>query len=205
MPEDLRQRLLVEIAHREPRRTAEVALGLLMAATEATGGGLFVVASGQRPWLACSRSLNQHALDRVATEWRRHRQTLLRSPLIEDAAAVVLVEETALVYLEGMRLADVARAVGNLSAILGRVARELADHPQGSNPLEDYLERTPTEQIERQRLMTLLERNEWNLSRVARIIGVTRVTIYAKLRRYGIARLPRVRVGPPRRQAPNES
>ncbi len=40
-------------------------------------------------------------------------------------------------------------------------------------------------------LVFVLERNEWNISRVARILGVTRMTIYNRLRS---ARVTRVRV-----------
>jgi hypothetical protein len=37
-------------------------------------------------------------------------------------------------------------------------------------------------------LVFLLEHNEWNVSRVARILGVTRMTIYNRLRRAGVGR-----------------
>jgi transcriptional regulator of acetoin/glycerol metabolism len=40
----------------------------------------------------------------------------------------------------------------------------------------------------RDRLVSLLHRNEWNIARVARVMGVTRRTIYLRLKRYGIDR-----------------
>jgi len=43
-------------------------------------------------------------------------------------------------------------------------------------------------EIERQRLVAALERHEWNIARVARLIGVTRRTIYLRLKRYKIDR-----------------
>src|SRR5437016_6253274 len=43
-------------------------------------------------------------------------------------------------------------------------------------------------EIERQRLMAALERHEWDIARVARLIGVTRRTIYLRLKRYKIHR-----------------
>ncbi len=37
-------------------------------------------------------------------------------------------------------------------------------------------------------LVFLLEHNEWNVSRVARLLGVTRMTVYNRLRRAGVGR-----------------
>jgi transcriptional regulator with GAF, ATPase, and Fis domain len=43
-------------------------------------------------------------------------------------------------------------------------------------------------EIERQRLIAALDRHEWNIARVARLVGVTRRTIYLRLKRYRIDR-----------------
>jgi hypothetical protein len=43
-------------------------------------------------------------------------------------------------------------------------------------------------EIERQRLIAALDRHEWNIARVARLVGVTRRTIYLRLKRYKIER-----------------
>jgi transcriptional regulator with GAF, ATPase, and Fis domain len=53
---------------------------------------------------------------------------------------------------------------------------------------ETYLERTPVEDMEREKLLLLLNRNEWNIARVARMMGVTRRTVYLRLQRYNIPR-----------------
>jgi transcriptional regulator with GAF, ATPase, and Fis domain len=53
---------------------------------------------------------------------------------------------------------------------------------------ETYLERTPVEDMEREKLLLLLNRNEWNIARVARLMDVTRRTIYLRLQRYNIPR-----------------
>ena len=62
---------------------------------------------------------------------------------------------------------------------------------------ETYLERTPVEDMEREKLLLLLNRNEWNIARVARLMDVTRRTIYLRLQRYNIPR-ERVRKTRPR-------
>jgi DNA-binding NtrC family response regulator len=46
---------------------------------------------------------------------------------------------------------------------------------------------SPTEETKLQ-LMSLLERNEWNVAKVARIMGVTRRTVYMRLASFGIER-----------------
>ncbi len=63
---------------------------------------------------------------------------------------------------------------------------------------EAYLERTPVEDMEREKLLLLLNRNEWNIARVARLMGVTRRTVYLRLQRYGIPRerVPKTRLRP---------
>jgi transcriptional regulator with GAF, ATPase, and Fis domain len=48
-------------------------------------------------------------------------------------------------------------------------------------------EASPTEEAKLQ-LLSLLERNEWNLAKVARLMGVTRRTVYLRLRSFGIER-----------------
>jgi transcriptional regulator with GAF, ATPase, and Fis domain len=65
---------------------------------------------------------------------------------------------------------------------------------------ETYLERTPVEDMEREKLLLLLNRNEWNIARVARLMGVTRRTIYLRLQRYNIPRerVPKTRLKPAR-------
>jgi transcriptional regulator with GAF, ATPase, and Fis domain len=58
----------------------------------------------------------------------------------------------------------------------------------GGDSWESYLERTPVEDMEREKLLLLLNRNEWNIARVARMMGVTRRTVYLRLQRYNIPR-----------------
>ena len=86
---------------------------------------------------------------------------------------------------------------------LERLSQVLAHHRQGrgrergrtverapsrAEAWESYLERTPVEDMEREKLLLLLNRNEWNIARVARLMGVTRRTIYLRLQRYNIPR-----------------
>jgi len=87
----------------------------------------------------------------------------------------------------------IAKAVGEAPALSERA-------PSRAEAWESYLERTPVEDMEREKLLLLLNRNEWNIARVARLMGVTRRTIYLRLQRYNIPRerVPKTR---PRRVA----
>jgi DNA-binding NtrC family response regulator len=82
----------------------------------------------------------------------------------------------------------VAKAVNETSADRG--------HVRSADAWETYLERTPVEDMEREKLLLLLNRNEWNIARVARLMGVTRRTIYLRLQRYNIPRerVPKTRL-----------
>jgi transcriptional regulator with GAF, ATPase, and Fis domain len=79
----------------------------------------------------------------------------------------------------------VAKAVADTSGERGGSAERT------SEGWEAYLERTPVEDLEREKLLLLLNRNEWNIARVSRLMGVTRRTIYLRLQRY---KIPRERV-----------
>jgi transcriptional regulator with GAF, ATPase, and Fis domain len=82
----------------------------------------------------------------------------------------------------------VAKAVNETTPAGGRV--------RSADAWETYLERTPVEDMEREKLLLLLNRNEWNIARVARLMGVTRRTIYLRLQRYNIPRerVPKTRL-----------
>ena len=56
------------------------------------------------------------------------------------------------------------------------------------SPVQAYLSQTSDEEIARERLLLLLVQNEWNIARVARIMGMTRRTIYHRLQRHNIVR-----------------
>jgi transcriptional regulator of acetoin/glycerol metabolism len=68
------------------------------------------------------------------------------------------------------------------------VTQTAGPRPSRAEAWETYLERTPVEDMEREKLLLLLNRNEWNIARVARLMGVTRRTIYLRLQRHNIPR-----------------
>jgi hypothetical protein len=113
------------------------------------------------------------------------------------AVAPVLDEDAllALLYVDSQEphFCD-AHDLDRLSKFSRIVAKSVRDHdapggpPGGGDSWESYLERTPVEDMEREKLLLLLNRNEWNIARVARMMGVTRRTVYLRLQRYNIPR-----------------
>ena len=122
------------------------------------------------------------------------------------AVVPVFEEETllALLYVDSLEphfcdAHDLER-LGKFSRIIAKAVTESTPGERGrtSEAWESYLERTPVEDMEREKLLLLLNRNEWNIARVARLMGVTRRTIYLRLQRYGIPRerVPKTRLRP---------
>jgi hypothetical protein len=134
--------------------------------------------------------------DRAAE--RRLPATLAEKPgPASFAVAPVLEEEAllALLYVDSQEphFCD-AHDLERLSKFSRIVAKSVNDttapRPAGgsADSWEAYLERTPVEDMEREKLLLLLNRNEWNIARVARMMGVTRRTVYLRLQRYNIPR-----------------
>ena len=88
---------------------------------------------------------------------------------------------TGLLFIEG------AAGVESTNPVVTALAAALkAAHERP--PMGDGMESLAGGEIERRRLIAALERHEWNIARVARLMGVTRRTIYLRLKRYKIDR-----------------
>lgn len=199
----------------EPQRLGERTLEVVMALVNGRSSGVFEVAD-QRLTLFASRGIDQHVLDAVEALWPRAKDQLWRGQSIyvpdtttdRDLARVtaggpgslamfpVFDGEAlvALLYMDGAEPhfcdASEVERLAQFSRMLARTVKPAAAPPAAREPLdwESYLERTPVQDIERQKLLLLLKRNAWNIARVARLMGVTRRTIYLRLQRYKIAR-----------------
>ena len=118
--------------------------------------------------------------------------SLVVVPVFEDEVLL------ALLYVDSLEphFCD-AHDLGRLpkfSRIISKAVNENAapgERVASGEAWEAYLERTPVEDMEREKLLLLLNRNEWNIARVARMMGVTRRTVYLRLQRY---KIPRERV-----------
>ena len=187
-----------------------------MSLSNGRSGAVFTHQDG-KVTLFASRGIDQHVLDAIQTVWSRFREsfvageTFYAADLATDrrlkagerggAASLAVVpvfegdELVALLYVDSLdphfctaqdleRMSKfsriLAKAVGDTSGPEPRAGR--------SEAWETYLERTPVEDMEREKLLLLLNRNEWNISRVSRLLGVTRMTVYNRLDRFKIPR-----------------
>jgi hypothetical protein len=177
-PEAFRERLLAGVVARfAARRVA-----------------LFLV-QGERLRLAASSAVDQVALDRAQELWEGHVQGNGSRPVIEapkknapGVVAIPIAEPEGLLYFETDKPAVAdgpeLQRLAELSAI---ALRENAAVPVRTLAA-GYLRQASEEDLLRDKLLLALQEHEWNIARVARLLGVTRRTIYLRLERWGIAR-----------------
>ena|SRR5437899_5885254 len=198
----------------DPHRLAERTLEVVMVLVNGRSGGVFAT-SDERLTLFASRGIDQYVLDAVHTLWGRGKEQLGRGqPLYvpscgadrdlaagnaggpaslavfpvfdgEDLVALLYVDSQEPHFCQPHDVERLAKFSRLLARALRPDAERVARERMG---WEAYLERTPVQDIEREKLLLLLNRNEWNIARVARLMGVTRRTVYLRLRRYNIPR-----------------
>lgn len=190
----------------EPQRLAERTVEIILTLTHGRCAAVFRVADGQLKLFA-SRGLDQAALDAAHADWAargpslRAGETAYAPTSADDGPAAHVTVPIAgssglagILYVDSaephfLDAADLQRLV-KFNAILARALTTTPAAPAAERPKgwERYLERTSVDDMERERLLLLLERNEWNIARVARLMQVTRRTVYLRLARYGVAR-----------------
>ena len=170
----------------DPRRSADRILTRLVQIHQARGGAIL------RPrqdvveiWL--SAGLRRAAVAELPVRWADHRPRVLAGPpVVEPGFALIPCasesEVVGVLYLaqpDGLVVSE-ARVFGTAIAQAVRAA----DAGPAAARIPDV---SPTEETKLQ-LLSLLERNEWNVAKVARIMGVTRRTVYMRLASFGIER-----------------
>ncbi len=185
---------------RDPRAALEEALSELMHETVASAAALFL-GRGDLELLGGVR-VDQACLDRARAAWDE-------GPLRFGAGRPVTSQDWCvwphpstrgqlLLYLAGpnLKLSRVPDAIAAISELL----EVLVKLDQGGDPaaqttpgtqtaVDSYLRATTPDEVQRRQMMILLHESEWNIARVARALGVTRVTIYKRMERLGIERL----------------
>lgn len=171
----------------DPRRSADRILNRLIQIHQARGGAILRARNGQvEIWLSAGLSLA--GLTELPVRWADHSQALQDGRAVVEPGFALLPamlesEMVAALYLaqpDGLAVAD-ARVFGTAIAQAVRAAET------ETSAVPRLPEMSPTEEAKLQ-LLSLLERNEWNLAKVARLMGVTRRTVYLRLRSFGIER-----------------
>lgn len=161
----------------EPRGATRRLLSLIAGFTGAEAIAAFEVRNG-RLVLFGSHDLAQTTIDVAERTFAKERALLEAGRVVHsDRHAIVpLIEDKLWVGVLCLQGANVG-AAEDAAESLGRVLAATITAA-----------RTADQQDPAARLRDLLEEHEWNVARVARILGVTRVTIYERMRRFGIPR-----------------
>jgi len=184
----------------DPRGAADRTLAFLVSLNKARGAAVFAL-DGERLTLFTGRGFDVEAVSTVQSAWSNHRAKLQSGQVLRDTdgrASYVVAplsdggSVVALLYLDVAAAGewtglDVSSLTAFGVAIAHAVIAAVSAPPQPS-PVHAYLSQTSDEEIARERLLLLLVQNEWNISRVARLMGVTRRTIYLRLQRHNIVR-----------------
>lgn len=181
---------------KDPRQSVDTMLEFLIGVNDAGSGAVFAIQDGPR--LVIGHGLTQSALEWTASRWSQEEPSLAQGRVSRTDACFLLPvlkrdHLVALVFLATSQvdLDSLAEVSGMLADAVGKVA----SRPEPLSSVEAYLEQNTTEEIERRRLLLLLDRFEWNLARVARELRISRTTLYKRLTDFGIDR-QRVPKGP---------
>ncbi len=170
----------------DPRRSADRILTRLIQIHQARGGAILRPRQEQADiWLSAGLSLA--AVAELPVRWADHREALAAGrPVVEPGFALLpamLGEEmVAALYLaqpEGLAAGD--------ARLFGAAIAQAVQAAEASPGARRVPETSPTEEA-KLHMLSLLERHEWNIAEVARLLGVTRRTVYMRLRSFGIER-----------------
>jgi hypothetical protein len=172
-----------------PRQQAASVLTLLVVRSQARSGAVLALREGRLVLFASSRDLTAEAIADGCALWQRSRAAIEGGTFVtsgEHLVAPIRSDDRllALLYLE----TATAFEASSVKAFEMTFAKAIEADATGlqSDP-HDLLLASP--QQDKERLIAMLNRNEWNIARVARLMGVTRRTVYLRMERYGITRL----------------
>jgi hypothetical protein len=184
----------------DPRGAADRILTFLLSLNKARGAAVFAL-DGDRLTLFTGRGFDVEAVATVQNAWTTHRDKLQNGEVLRqsDARAASVVAPlmdgavvVALLYLDAASDSEWksldASSLTAFGVAIAQAVIAAASGPAEPSPVQAYLSQTSDEEIARERLLLLLVQNEWNISRVARLMGVTRRTIYLRLQRHNIVR-----------------
>ena len=184
----------------DPRGAADRTLAFLASLNKARGAAVFSV-EGDRLTLFTGRGFEVEAVSTVQAAWTKERTRLDEGTLVHgsDARASYVIAPlsdgeslVALLYLDvpagaAWSALDTS-SISGFGVAIAQAVIAAAAAPVQPSPVQAYLSQTSDDEIARERLLLLLVQNEWNISRVARLMGVTRRTIYLRLQRHNIVR-----------------
>jgi hypothetical protein len=180
-------RLAALLVTEDPRQAADKTLAYLVSYLRARAGAVLTL-DAEEPSLFIGQSLRLDTLSALRALWVDHRPALLDGRLVREGShALIPIQHTrqlvALLYLDAPRPFE-PESIAVFQVALAEAVRASCHRP----PFETYLGSTRSEDLQRQHLLVTLSQNDWNIARAARLMGVTRRTVYLRLQRYGIPR-----------------
>jgi len=209
---DLVDVLLGLLSREDPRRLGDKLLDLAVARYAARRAAIWS-REQDRCVLFLSRHVDQQVLDAAQDLWATRRDSLRGQSVLvarpglgprelrqaiqgtpaQSAAVAPVVHQRELVgllYVDTVEARFLAtediEGLRQLARVAAVAVTSTSESPREA--IESYLERMSEDAVARDQLVVLLKRNEWNIARVARLLGLTRATIYNRLARFGIAR-----------------
>jgi hypothetical protein len=175
----------------DPQGAAEHALAYLMGVHGASMGAVLAL-RGKSLVPYATREMEGRRLDTMKRSWPTLEGVLRAGRVVrmDDLVLYPLEDEGIVVglVLVGGRIASVREELFKTFGVAMAKAIQVAPPvgPPAARPTG----------LAKEALLVNLAAHEWNIARVARMMGVTRRTIYLRLRRYGIdrVRIPKVRV-----------
>jgi hypothetical protein len=200
----------------QKRHVAERALAAVKSLTNARTAAVFLPSSSGLSLFA-SITVDQPSIELANAVWKSHRDALRQGEMfyspelntdrrLPEAAhaipsALVMVPAfsgtaiVALLYVDSLEPYFCTRhdqqRLADLSTLLGESigATEGGSASRAEESWAQYLEASdPVFNRQRDELLLLLNRTDWNIARVARILGVSRRTLYVRLEKYRIPR-----------------
>jgi len=187
---------------RDPRQASDTVLEYLITITAARGAALYLVQDGGIELLV-GRGIAQDSLNWSMATFASQRARLAIGDPVHGYGQMLVpllrsAQMLAIVYLGADSVEP--QTMAELAELLLDAAMNAAGSEVAASQVDQYLEGARSDDVERRQLLVLLDRHEWNLSRVARQLGVSRMTVYKRMGAHGIERR-RVLKAPPRRVA----
>jgi DNA-binding NtrC family response regulator len=187
----------------DPARVAQLVLRLAREEAHARAGGLLAV-TGQDYALVAVEELHTQDLQQIAFAWKQKRSTLLAGePVVADVWAMTPVGEptTALLYLGNLQeppsrgwLHRLGEELGGLLETAVRLREQEAE-----TRLMHELALAPgrSQGLSRERLALVLRACDGNITRAAKVLRVTRATVYNWTHRHRLSREHLAHLAPP--------
>jgi hypothetical protein len=156
---------------------------------KATGGAV-VVPGEAAPRILVARNVTLPNLESLLGLWQRHEKALRTGRSAgRDGQRLLPLQDGAdligAIYVEGAAIDP--HGVKGYQSVLARAVLAATD-PEALRAFGADVLGVGIERSKREITLASLRQHEWNISRVARELGLTRRTIYLRLTRWGVAR-----------------